>query len=186
MCRNPLSLDMGWKDSKKNIVTCKLHFVAIRFRWIWVEKEQAIEVVEAVAGRNPLSLDMGWKDWKTSSLRLRTRCRNPLSLDMGWKEATSLTLLQNVLSQSAFAGYGLKSFKNLPRHRVSTVAIRFRWIWVEKLNRNAAVCTPVESQSAFAGYGLKRLKTKRRRVKNSVAIRFRWIWVEKLVNTQHT
>ncbi len=35
--------------------------VAIRFRWIWVEKFLDFVASSISAGRNPLSLDMGWK-----------------------------------------------------------------------------------------------------------------------------
>ncbi len=43
------------------------------------------------------------------------------------------------MSQSAFAGYGLKSgLKKEAKILDFPVAIRFRWIWVEKLPEEAA------------------------------------------------
>ncbi len=42
---------------------------------------------------------------------------------------------------------------------VFPVAIRFRWIWVEKLDLCEVPTQDRESQSAFAGYGLKSGRT---------------------------
>ncbi len=69
------------------------------------------------------------------------------------------------------------------------VAIRFRWIWVEKKIKNMYTLNVTQSQSAFAGYGLKRSLYKCTQYHDRVAIRFRWIWVEKkneLKNEIHT
>ncbi len=85
------------------------YYVAIRFRWIWVEKIVGFVALLAFVGRNPLSLDMGWK---------------------GERNATTIFPIR--------------------------VAIRFRWIWVEKKELFSSVQPPELSQSAFAGYGLKR------------------------------
>ncbi len=140
------SMSIRWKD------------VAIRFRWIWVEKYKAARSRAGCSSRNPLSLDMGWKGIKYFILcRWVKPCRNPLSLDMGWKEdecsavytplvgrnplsldmgwkvTTAIEMLLQALSQSAFAGYGLKRGKRLTCLQPTLlVAIRFRWIWVEK------------------------------------------------------
>ncbi len=107
-CRNPLSLDMGWKVEEligKKGILC----VAIRFRWIWVEKKLS-KIQEPRSG-----------------------CRNPLSLDMGWKETYQTRTALSFTSQSAFAGYGLKSEQWTKGLSTIFVAIRFRWIWVEKI-----------------------------------------------------
>ncbi len=139
---------------------------------------------------------------KLVSCRSNSR-RNPLSLDMGWKVTFVVESLFLIVSQSAFAGYGLK--RNIPmlNNIVLVVAIRFRWIWVEKWSRKSVWTSTFWSQSAFAGYGLKResntvaepflfgrnplsldMGWKGSIVTlhyndGSVAIRFRWIWVEK-------
>ncbi len=110
-CRNPLSLDMGWKAYNFHRIAPML-LVAIRFRWIWVEKAHLNLAMLNPARRNPLSLDMGWK----VSSNLWLHCppflgRNPLSLDMGWKEKLPRIKPLLTTSQSAFAGYGLKSTK---------------------------------------------------------------------------
>ncbi len=131
-CRNPLSLDMGWKACR-SMVTVLAWEVAIRFRWIWVEKGK---------------FTVNWK---------RLTSRNPLSLDMGWKvKYVLVTATWQARSQSAFAGYGLKREKKSHLITYILVAIRFRWIWVEK------------------AVAIKHLKDI-----TNVAIRFRWIWVEK-------
>ncbi len=58
--RNPLSLDMGWKAIGNQGISAVAN-VAIRFRWIWVEKWKMWNQKIKDLGRNPLSLDMGWK-----------------------------------------------------------------------------------------------------------------------------
>ncbi len=202
--------------------------VAIRFRWIWVEKFHYCKgstdlklsqsafagyglksntrayVCWVFTSRNPLSLDMGWKESKDSQIVCCWWCRNPLSLDMGWKETQKPCRNFPLASQSAFAGYGLKSSKWVRKKPIEGgVAIRFRWIWVEKKILRYWTClsrsrNPLSldmgwkvrmwilsdsntlSQSAFAGYGLKRWRrVLGREEANTVAIRFRWIWVEK-------
>ncbi len=75
---------------------------------------------------------------------------------MGWKETLIPDQEVAAQSQSAFAGYGLKSVEVLVNVGIATVAIRFRWIWVEKYVLH-------EKPEHFL----------------YVAIRFRWIWVEK-------
>ncbi len=154
--RNPLSLDMGWKAELLERAGKSSEQVAIRFRWIWVEKSSRKDDWNGSLRRNPLSLDMGWKEIYNNctaiillsqsafagyGLKSRTDatttgrygCRNPLSLDMGWK-------VRRV--ESAPLPHG--------------VAIRFRWIWVEKGKRLMWSRFISKSQSAFAGYGLKR------------------------------
>ena len=81
--RNPLSLDMGWKQYC--IIMADEKDVAIRFRWIWVGSAISINSQRIVTSRNPLSLDMGWKSQSSSMALANSKCRNPLSLDMGWK-----------------------------------------------------------------------------------------------------
>ncbi len=63
----------------------------------------------------------------------------------------------NDKSQSAFAGYGLKRGRSSSTYKGRCVAIRFRWIWVEKQFIFLSGWYLDPSQSAFAGYGLKRL-----------------------------
>ncbi len=65
--------------------------------------------------------------------------------------------LLTVPSQSAFAGYGLKSWHGASNTATTLVAIRFRWIWVEKYKKDKSKESDRASQSAFAGYGLKRV-----------------------------
>ncbi len=85
--RNPLSLDMGWKVK------------------LQIQKENCMK------SRNPLSLDMGWKEDKPYEITYWNLGRNPLSLDMGWKGRKDTQSTSTSWSQSAFAGYGLKSQK---------------------------------------------------------------------------
>ncbi len=158
-CRNPLSLDMGWKVCMQR--SCLL----------------------MILSRNPLSLDMGWKGawcWHTKS-----RAWVAIRFRWIWVEKKTCTKLGITLSlsQSAFAGYGLKSgMDRVQTHPTPGVAIRFRWIWVEKTHIKFYPCNTfrrnplsldmgwkvvmlrlmnftLESQSAFAGYGLKRLNS---------------------------
>ncbi len=155
--RNPLSLDMGWKED-----------------WVYVFKQ-------FFQSRNPLSLDMGWKDGMNIEEINHQTGRNPLSLDMGWKDSVAFwwswytresqsafagyglkrseaDKIQKRLirSQSAFAGYGLKREADKTQRVAKLVAIRFRWIWVEKGYIRVLELLRHKSQSAFAGYGLKR------------------------------
>ncbi len=155
--------------------------VAIRFRWIWVEKGNCVSSGTSWNRRNPLSLDMGWKEKSLNVSKSAPPCRNPLSLDMGWKVINALgKIAVPEKSQSAFAGYGLKRSAECFGRWNLWVAIRFRWIWVEKFwwSRSSRECLP-RSQSAFAGYGLKSWSNKYTFIIDNVAIRFRWIWVEK-------
>ncbi len=177
--RNPLSLDMGWKvlsksghryqslsqsafagyglkrmEQKVNDINKS---VAIRFRWIWVEKDVwhiyscTGEVSQsAFAGYGLKRIEAGWTTVQSDE------CRNPLSLDMGWKGMKLKTVKTLIKSQSAFAGYGLKSRFWILFGKLFGVAIRFRWIWVEKQYQISVQTLNYVSQSAFAGYGLKR------------------------------
>ncbi len=177
-CRNPLSLDMGWKGmmycgwrnclssqsafagyglkSDHYLHTHGLDIVAIRFRWIWVEKY--------ILGKRA--------DYRYES--------QSAFAGYGLKRHNSKENWPNIWpSQSAFAGYGLKSCLHGRRHSLFFVAIRFRWIWVEKLNLIFLIYQKNMSQSAFAGYGLKREYLFCCTFFFIVAIRFRWIWVEK-------
>ncbi len=102
---------------------------------------------------------------------------------MGWKDHLFTVPELEYMSQSAFAGYGLKSNEQEPGQSSKKVAIRFRWIWVEKLSHLIPVWCTLWSQSAFAGYGLKSgLMDDAKEYAERVAIRFRWIWVEKKLN----
>ena len=60
-CRNPLSLDMGWK-SLTSILT-----------------------VDAIYASQSAFAGYGLEAGIYSSTEITTMCRNPLSLDMGWK-----------------------------------------------------------------------------------------------------
>ncbi len=134
-----------------------LNIVAIRFRWIWVEKKICYY---ASTHETPVAIRFRW---------IWVEKRFGDMFGMFYMESQSafagyglkrwrlkLKGLQHSMSQSAFAGYGLK------RHVFTIVciwiivAIRFRWIWVEKwTSENYA------------------------EMQHQVAIRFRWIWVEK-------
>ena len=134
-CRNPLSLDMGWKDKAEALtVTEFLERSQSAFAGYGLEGKlpQSAKIVRT--RRNPLSLDMGWKHRLNTSAWFGWWCRNPLSLDMGWKNNQTIGGGENVkTSQSAFAGYGLEVQKGYAEH------------------------FNIMSQSAFAGYGLKGL-----------------------------
>ena len=107
-----------------------------------------------------------------------------------------------LMSQSAFAGYGLEACHLYSivlfltrRNPLSLdmgwkgsicrpglckvgVAIRFRWIWVGSKENAGHADFASLSQSAFAGYGLEAgQKFKPYQFRRGVAIRFRWIWV---------
>ncbi len=145
----------GLKRQIRFWFTCWL-FVAIRFRWIWVEKFTALKFDNMKQCRNPLSLDMGWKG-HFQRLKSNTLKSQSAFAGYGLKSMPCMTMSWNKkLSQSAFAGYGLKSFPTSHIAEVDNVAIRFRWIWVEKLKWNTVLLLKRKSQSAFAGYGLKR------------------------------
>ncbi len=130
--RNPLSLDMGWKDGKVepniNLFGVAIRFrwiwvgklergeklgfpkgVAIRFRWIWVGKNEGT----AISGQSfKVAIRFRWiwvgKFWFVGCVYCGG-CRNPLSLDMGWKASSGVVRVKpGCLSQSAFAGYGLE------------------------------------------------------------------------------
>ena len=184
MSLNPLSLDMGCKSKRRCWLTCGVSWsqsafagygleemdrsnrlcwsnkVAIRFRWIWVgrdEKDSSFRPFGDVAIRfrwiwvgrdNQIVGDAGgpivairfrWI-WVGRALhpwvlRLGPNCRNPLSLDMGWKSFAELVdQFTPAGSQSAFAGYGLEEYQS-PTGGVKVM----------------------KSQSAFAGYGLEEI-----------------------------
>ncbi len=108
--RNPLSLDMGWKLQQ---LKSKVHVknVAIRFRWIWVGRQEdfipQIQVLESQSAFAGYGLEGGMNIF-LDALKVG---RNPLSLDMGWKKG-----------KGEIGGTLLR------------VAIRFRWIWVGRIN----------------------------------------------------
>ncbi len=155
MCRNPLSLDMGWKSTSRYL-SGVLYGVAIRFRWIWVGRQPTYSCSWRTQGSQSAfagyGLEVGditsrhflgnvairfrWI-WVGSRLPNLTRRysmgRNPLSLDMGWKN------LRNCLFTKT----------------EEKVAIRFRWIWVGRLVVCLLLRKMYGSQSAFAGYGLE-------------------------------
>ncbi len=154
-----VAIRFRWIWVEKLIKTTRSHgggAVAIRFRWIWVEKATKKHSDLKSGGRNPLSLDMGWKVSTRRTLSGVLYGSQSAFAGYGLKRLKWAYLRQwKVLSQSAFAGYGLKSGQKVLVKTQISVAIRFRWIWVEK--------------------GLTRFLL----ILNSVAIRFRWIWVEK-------
>ncbi len=161
--RNPLSLDMGWKELRNDNNYISQGLVAIRFRWIWVEKLKANLLNLDQQSRNPLSLDMGWKESKTYSETFQ----NTVAIRFRWIWVEKL-----ICFFIAFL--------------INLVAIRFRWIWVEKCADIDSYVEPNWSQSAFAGYGLKSLMYEASKTYNLVAIRFRWIWVEKKRKRKHS
>ncbi len=111
LSRNPLSLDMGWKADNLGLKSAYFK-VAIRFRWIWVEKRKVHLPDRSILC---VAIRFRWiwveKSPKTAPWGYHVSSRNPLSLDMGWKAARKFTVIQLEQSQSAFAGYGLKSDK---------------------------------------------------------------------------
>ncbi len=84
-----------------------------------------------------------------------------------------------LLSQSAFAGYGLKSFSDLLLGKVVFVAIRFRWIWVEKRSWRPPKKKKSSRNPLSLDMGWKVPSQNSSSLAKPVAIRFRWIWVEK-------
>ena len=110
-CRNPLSLDMGWKPI---MLLQKPTFrgVAIRFRWIWVGSGENLNEVFQHLRRNPLSLDMGWK--KINSLPERKK--------------------QTVAIRFRWIWVGRVKENNFKTKNLN-VAIRFRWIWVGSVKK---------------------------------------------------
>mgnify|MGYP000408297819 CR=1 FL=1 len=111
VCRNPLSLDMGWKRY------CTYYgvfepVVAIRFRWIWVGREAALNNSNSNFPSQSAFAGYGLEDFKYIHRVFHFTCRNPLSLDMGWKSWNYHTVDKGL-----------------------TVAIRFRWIWVGSDNK---------------------------------------------------
>ena len=143
-CRNPLSLDMGWKRvpnqygwnqacqsqsafagyglEEKYIIAFVLGIipVAIRFRWIWVGRDNANDhFIKYKNGRNPLSLDMGWKSQIVANQGNWPQGRNPLSLDMGWKSAYGRTILGGALSRNPLSlDMGWKSVQDNLQQRL--------------------------------------------------------------------
>ena len=106
-CRNPLSLDMGWKTEKPSFLRPSSKRSQSAFAGYGLE---ALNVLVMSTFRN---------------------CRNPLSLDMGWKPLVQVEGVNATGSQSAFAGYGLEGLTTYVNVRKNgKVAIRFRWIWV--------------------------------------------------------
>ena len=108
--------------------------VAIRFRWIWVEKEK---VPSSVNPFFQVAIRFRWI-WVEKCLRSRLVqrcCKVAIRFRWIWVEKYFIHLAQEFekRSQSAFAGYGLKSTQ------------------LESVGFEAM------SQSAFAGYGLKRI-----------------------------
>ncbi len=189
-CRNPLSLDMGWKSSSnttlpdtlfsRNLLSLDMGWksskwkrngtkrVAIRFRWIWVGRVSFLELLPRQMESQSAFAGYGLEEVGscTHLPAMLLICRNPLSLDMGWKSLTQdLRSRVETTSQSAFAGYGLEE-------RLQGYTIYFDHM----------------SQSAFAGYGLEELKIMvlDEMFFKWVAIRFRWIWVGRGVATSTT
>ncbi len=155
-CRNPLSLDMGWKD-KRNMSEVKLFVVAIRFRWIWVEKKEGM-VRQLHKGRSQSAFaGYGLKREGMKDSHYKADRRNPLSLDMGWKAAKQQPKNKEKTSQSAFAGYGLKSHTTKPSrpHHTGRNPLSLDMGWKDGKPLSEMKKDP-KSQSAFAGYGLKR------------------------------
>ncbi len=107
---------MGWKENQ-NIEVNKNLMSQSAFAGYGLKSGMNYKAEAAIDCRNPLSLDMGWKDTEETTEDGLYR-RNPLSLDMGWKERTGKS-----------------------SHPLISVAIRFRWIWVEKAGKKRLLTT---------------------------------------------
>ncbi len=158
-CRNPLSLDMGWKAVKKQKKSF-FTWVAIRFRWIWVEKgDPWWGAALFPASRNPLSLDMGWKVWK---MKIKAKY-STVAIRFRWIWVE-------------------KWRRVLGRKEANTVAIRFRWIWVEKKELGHPPLSASFGRNPLSlDMGWKVFHNVFQLSISTVAIRFRWIWVEKSI-----
>ncbi len=127
---------------------------------------------------------MGWKAQRSQAATMLSSSRNPLSLDMGWKEALKTSWKLPTLSQSAFAGYGLKRGDQSPKKQNNNVAIRFRWIWVEKIHTQFGAGMFLVVAIRFRWIWVEKESQILHSGQSWVAIRFRWIWVEKLQRMQ--
>ena len=157
-CRNPLSLDMGWKSEME--VSCAWNkFVAIRFRWIWVGRAiTPVQFTRNFFSSQSAFAGYGLEEQAKNSQQVKNNSRrNPLSLDMGWKRGAGVpNRKQNLLSQSAFAGYGLEEEFDVDRDDpLAASQSAFAGYGLEEefdVDRDDPLAA---SQSAFAGYGLE-------------------------------
>ncbi len=161
--RNPLSLDMGWKDVLWHYSGHLLTRSQSAFAGYGLESPLYRTRRLRTVSRNPLSLDMGWKRYLPSAKKPCRCSRNPLALDMGWKRAARKRTTRQCLSRNPLAlDMGWKSRMVIGGESKTNMSqSACAGYGMEESVSFSLLFRIAWSQSAFAGYGMEERKAEK-------------------------